>query len=152
MQDVSRENFGICRCCEQEKLIYKDGFCKNCYTFKVQRKYVLNPKVKRSPKNAPYDLINEINDRQINISITSLAEKYGLSRQRVHKIIESYFDIVYVKYDGKKEFIKNEDVEVELKVDYDDENDMILLKGIKGKIIKINAKHLREVLDKKETM
>lgn len=150
MPEISRKNLGKCKCCGEERLIYKDGFCQNCYKYKIKKKYILNPKIKNVSSVAQYGLINEISEKQTDINVGELARKYGLSRQRVYKIIESYFDIVYIRSDNNKQFQNQEDLELELT--YKEESDTIIISGIYGKRLIINASDLRNILLKEETM
>ena len=150
MVENQRDGFGNCKCCGEYKSIWKDGFCKSCYDYKIQKKYVLNPKVKNVRKDIPYDILNYINDKGVNVNAIEISEKFGISRARVYQILNRYFDIEYVKRETNQVITTND---VELKVLYDLSKDDIILFG-NNTNFRINAQDLRNILlnDKNETM
>ena len=138
---------GTCRCCGEQRAIFKYGFCANCYKYKIQKKYILNPKIKNVSKNAQYALINEINEKQVDINVKELAKKYGLSMARVYKILQAYFDTVFVKRDENEPAYIHETSGETSKLDlaYNKEKDVLEVSCNKGKY-EIAGNQIREIL------
>lgn len=110
----------ICRCCGKEKIIVVDsrGLCHACYTrLRRHGEVYLYPKVKRPRKIRYLAKHNGIKESlvslstDINVTLQSVAEQYGISRERVRQIYQeilgrSYSDAVRVKaairYENRK--------------------------------------------------
>lgn len=145
---VETREIGVCKCCGENKSIFRDGFCRGCYEYKVQKKYVLNPKIKQVRKDAPFELLNAINDKGTNINVVELSEQFNVSKTRIYQILKKYFDIEYVSRDTGSKI----EAKVKMKISYDYPTDTINLVSENGVSFEINAQELREILSQIKTM
>lgn len=84
----------VCRRCGKEKPIYKEGFCYDCFMNKIDKIYLLKPRIKYRA-NMPKQLIEEIANNKY-FDKKEIVMKYGISMQRLYQILNTYFDIAYI--------------------------------------------------------
>lgn len=85
-----------CKLCGKVKSIFKEGFCKECYSNKIEKLYLPKPNMPKIRVDSKDELIQEVIDNP-RVDKKELAVKYGISIQRVYQILNRYFDIVYVE-------------------------------------------------------
>lgn len=96
----------LCKRCGKPKAIFKDGFCKDCYTTKIEKIYVLKPYTKFHA-NTQVALIEEIANNP-HFDKKEITEKYCISLTRLYAILNKYFDKIYVDKEKAKVDIPNQ--------------------------------------------